>query len=83
VRPQNSARLDGRHRRSSCIRYRRGRPGRLIGTLLEALRGDGVSGVHLVAGAENAGAIAFYPRVNFTPLPSPEGVQAFGRRLDA
>jgi len=36
-----------------------------------------VTGVHLVASAENAGALAFYRRLGFTPLPSHDGVQAF------
>lgn len=53
----------------------------LIETLIGALRERGVSGLHLVAGADNAGALAFYPRVGFDPLPSEEGVQAFGVRL--
>ncbi|MFG6504611.1 GNAT family N-acetyltransferase [Microbacterium sp. P05] len=54
---------------------------RLIDTLVEALRAEGVTGLHLVASADNAGALAFYPRVGFHPLPSPEGVQVFGRAL--
>ena len=54
---------------------------RLIQTLAEALRERGVAGVHLVAGAENAGAVAFYPRVGFVPLPGPPSVRAFGMRL--
>lgn len=53
----------------------------LIGTLVAALRERGVPGVHLVAAAENVGAIAFYPRVGFIPLPSGPGVRAFGMRL--
>lgn len=53
----------------------------LIETLVAALRVRGVTGLHLVAGADNVGAVAFYPRVGFTPLPSPEGVQAFGLSL--
>jgi ribosomal protein S18 acetylase RimI-like enzyme len=56
---------------------------RLIDTLVEALRERGVTGLHLVAGAENAGAVAFYERIGFTPLPSHEGVRAFGRDLAA
>jgi ribosomal protein S18 acetylase RimI-like enzyme len=56
---------------------------RLIGTLVAALRERGVTGVHLAASTDNAGAIAFYPRVGFTPLPSHEGVQAFGMHLPA
>jgi ribosomal protein S18 acetylase RimI-like enzyme len=53
----------------------------LIATLIEALRAEGVSGLHLVASADNTGAIAFYPRVGFAPLPSHDGVQAFGMHL--
>ncbi|MET0811980.1 MAG: GNAT family N-acetyltransferase [Microbacterium sp.] len=54
---------------------------RLIQTLIAALRERGVTGLHLAAAAENQGAIAFYPRVGFTPLASHPGVQAFGMRL--
>lgn len=54
---------------------------RLIETIEQALRDAGVGGLHLVATAENAGALAFYPRVGFAPLPSPPGTQAFGKRL--
>jgi len=54
---------------------------RLIETLLDALREAGVPGVHLVAGEDNAGALAFYPRVGFAPLPSEPGSRAFGRTL--
>lgn len=54
---------------------------RLIETLVDELRRQGVAGLHLVASAENTGAVAFYPRVGFTPLPSHDGVRAFGRRL--
>ena len=50
---------------------------RLVDTLIGALRERGVTGVHLVASAENAGALAFYRRLGFTPLPSHDGVQAF------
>jgi ribosomal protein S18 acetylase RimI-like enzyme len=53
----------------------------LIARLELALRSAGVAGLHLVASAENVGAIAFYPRVGFTPLESPEGTQAFGKVL--
>lgn len=53
----------------------------LIETLLDALRSAGVTGVHLGAARENAGALAFYPRVGFTALESPEGVQLFAREL--
>lgn len=54
---------------------------RLIDTLAEALRERGVTGLHLAAASENAGAISFYPRVGFTPLDSHPGVQAFGMDL--
>lgn len=54
---------------------------RLIDTLTGALRERGVSGLHLVAGLENSGAIAFYTRLGFTPLDSHPGVQAFGLGL--
>ena len=54
---------------------------RLIDTLVAALEGAGVSGVHLAASADNAGAVSFYPRVGFTELPSERGSRAFGRRL--
>lgn len=59
----------------------RGLGRRLIETLRDALRARGVSGLHLTASTENTGALAFYPRVGFTPLPSHEGVQAFGLSL--
>jgi ribosomal protein S18 acetylase RimI-like enzyme len=54
---------------------------RLIDTLVVALQARGVRGLHLVAGSDNTGALAFYPRVGFDPLPSHPGVQAFGRTL--
>lgn len=55
----------------------------LIVTLVAALRERGVTGLHLVASTDNTGAIAFYPRVGFTPIPSHPGVQAFGMDLTA
>ncbi|PWJ24383.1 acetyltransferase (GNAT) family protein [Branchiibius hedensis] len=54
---------------------------RLIEVLCEALVARGVPGVHLGASKDNSGAIAFYHRLGFTPLPSPEGTQWFGKRL--
>ena len=54
---------------------------RLIDTLAGALRERGVSGLHLVASADNTGALAFYARLGFTPLPSHAGVQAFALPL--
>lgn len=54
---------------------------RLIETLESALRDAGVRGLHLVASAENEGAVAFYPRVGFQSLDSPEGARVFGKTL--
>lgn len=54
---------------------------RLIDTLVDALRTKGITGLHLVAADTNAGAVAFYPRVGFTRIPSTDGAAAFGRRL--
>lgn len=54
---------------------------RLVDTLVDVLRARGVTGLHLVAGSDNAGALAFYPRVGFTPIPSHDGTQAFAREL--
>ena len=54
---------------------------RLIDTIIAALRERGATGLHLVASADNVGAVAFYPRVGFTPIPSPTGVRAFARTL--
>ncbi|MGN8551405.1 UNVERIFIED_CONTAM: GNAT family N-acetyltransferase [Microbacterium sp. SLM126] len=54
---------------------------RLIDTLVTELARQGVAGLHLVASSDNAGAIAFYPRVGFEPLPSPDGARAFGMTL--
>lgn len=56
---------------------------RLIETVVAALRERGVRGLHLVASADNAGALAFYPRVGFDPIPSHDGVQAFAMDLPA
>jgi ribosomal protein S18 acetylase RimI-like enzyme len=56
---------------------------RLIEALLDALRAAGIPGVHLVADARNTGALAFYDRLGFARLPSPQGVQAFGLSLDS
>jgi ribosomal protein S18 acetylase RimI-like enzyme len=53
----------------------------LIDTFVGALRERGVSGVHLVASSDNTGALAFYTRLGFAPLPSHAGVQTFGMSL--
>lgn len=55
---------------------------RLIDALVAELRSRGVTGLHLVASADNTAALAFYPRVGFTALASPDGLGAFGMRLD-
>lgn len=54
---------------------------RLIETLFAALRERGAPGLHLVASAENTGAMAFYTRLGFSPLPSSPGSRAYGVRL--
>lgn len=54
---------------------------RLIETLVAELRARGITGLHLAASTENAGAIAFYPRVGFTRIPSHADVVAFAMTL--
>jgi ribosomal protein S18 acetylase RimI-like enzyme len=54
---------------------------KLIATLTDSLRAQGVDRLHLVAGAGNTGALAFYTRLGFTPLPSHPGAQAFSLQL--
>ena len=54
---------------------------KLVDALIERLRQDRVAGVHLVAEAANATAVAFYPRLGFEPLASGEGEQAFGKKI--
>jgi len=54
---------------------------RLVETFTAALRERGVTGLHLVASAENTGALAFYTRLGFVPVPSHPGVQAFALDL--
>lgn len=59
----------------------RGAGRRLIETLFAALTERGITGLHLVASAENTGAMAFYTRLGFTPLPSSPGSRAYGVHL--
>lgn len=54
---------------------------RLIEELVGMLRARGVTGLHLVADADNASALAFYDRLGFARVPSHAGVQAFGMSL--
>ncbi|MBD7956201.1 GNAT family N-acetyltransferase [Microbacterium sp. Sa4CUA7] len=54
---------------------------RLIDTLSDALRAQGVAALHLVASADNTGALAFYDRLGFERVPSHDGVQVFARSL--
>jgi ribosomal protein S18 acetylase RimI-like enzyme len=51
---------------------------RLVAAIVEELRERGVRGLHLIASADNEGALAFYDRLGFTRLPSADGSQAFG-----
>jgi ribosomal protein S18 acetylase RimI-like enzyme len=53
----------------------------LIERLVAELRERAVTGLHLTAASDNAGAIAFYPRVGFTAIASHPGVQSFGMDL--
>jgi ribosomal protein S18 acetylase RimI-like enzyme len=54
---------------------------RLIDALAGRLREAGVPSLHLVASADNAGAIAFYERLEFIPLASAPGSRAFALSL--
>ncbi|QLD11150.1 GNAT family N-acetyltransferase [Microbacterium oleivorans] len=54
---------------------------RLVERLSAELRSAGVAGLHLVASADNTGAVAFYDRLGLERLVSAPGTQAFGRRL--
>jgi len=54
---------------------------RLVQRLSAELRDAGVMGLHLVASADNTGALAFYDRLGLDRLASGPGAQAFGTRL--
>ncbi|GGO63910.1 hypothetical protein GCM10010910_17570 [Microbacterium nanhaiense] len=53
----------------------------LIARLADALAARGVRGLHAVASADNAGAVAFYPRLGFVELDADPGARAFGLDL--
>lgn len=53
----------------------------LMTALCDALRAQGVPGVHAAVAVENTAAHAFYPRVGFTRLPTGDHAVVFGRRL--
>ena len=55
--------------------------GRLMQTLLDALRRGGSSGVHLVVSAGNPRAIGFYRHVGFRELARDERSLTLGKRL--
>ena len=55
---------------------------RLIGALLEALRAQGVPGVHLGVGTRNVRAQGFYQRLGFRLLESGEGALIYGMLVD-
>jgi len=55
----------------------------LIEAACSLLADRGVPGVHLVAAAANAGAVAFYPRVGFAEASRDEGSVTFARALPA
>lgn len=54
----------------------------LVGKWVEAARDAGVRGIHLGASASNAGGIAFWTKVGFTPLGTVGGAAWFGMALD-
>ncbi|GIG55453.1 GNAT family N-acetyltransferase [Demequina activiva] len=53
----------------------------LIEAACALLAERGAPGVHLVAGKDNEGAQAFYPRVGFEPIAQDGGSVTFARRL--
>jgi ribosomal protein S18 acetylase RimI-like enzyme len=53
---------------------------RLIELLQQQLRDAGITGLHLVPGANNAGAVSFYERLGFTELGRESGI-VFGIEL--
>jgi ribosomal protein S18 acetylase RimI-like enzyme len=54
---------------------------RLIETLQRHLREAGITGLHAVPSADNAGAVSFYERLGFTRLTREPGIVAFGIEL--
>jgi ribosomal protein S18 acetylase RimI-like enzyme len=54
---------------------------RLIELLQQQLRDAGITGLHVVPGAANAGAVSFYERLGFTRLASEPGIVLFGIEL--
>jgi ribosomal protein S18 acetylase RimI-like enzyme len=58
-----------------------GKGGRLIRTLLDALRQKGSPGVHLGVGIRNQNAIGFYRHIGFRELVSAEWGYVFGISL--
>lgn len=54
---------------------------RLVSTVLDDLRHRGVQGLHVGVDPQNAGAAAFYERLGFERLPSPEDSVTLGIRL--
>lgn len=55
---------------------------RLIDTLAEHLRAEGVPGLQLTAGARNTGALGFYRRLGMDELRRTDDGVTFGMRLD-
>jgi ribosomal protein S18 acetylase RimI-like enzyme len=59
----------------------RGLGSQLIEELCAELAGEGIPGVHLGVGADNAGAIRLYARLGFTDLGGDDDARLMGRRL--